>query len=91
MDQSVSDDNDPSGSVLCRQESVYRVNCMDCLDRTNVTQSVFARDVLQTAVSSSSIYYLDIYLLDLPTCNIYTRVYVNFYIHVFVCSFRSWE
>ncbi len=76
MDQSVSDDNDPSGSVLCRQESVYRVNCMDCLDRTNVTQSVFARDVLQTAVSSSSIYYLDIYLLDLPTCNIYTLVFM---------------
>ena len=57
-DQPVPKDSDQQqrevqGSVLCRQESVYRVNCMDCLDRTNVTQSVFAREVLQSAVSTS--------------------------------------
>lgn len=30
-----------------RQSGVMRTNCMDCLDRTNVVQSVFARKVLQ--------------------------------------------
>ncbi|KAI0032266.1 SacI homology domain-containing protein [Vararia minispora EC-137] len=32
--------------ILCRQNGVYRVNCIDCLDRTNVVQSAFARYVL---------------------------------------------
>ncbi|EDQ84307.1 uncharacterized protein MONBRDRAFT_12950 [Monosiga brevicollis MX1] len=29
---------------VTQQTGVVRTNCMDCLDRTNVTQSVFARD-----------------------------------------------
>ncbi|KAA1469556.1 hypothetical protein DENSPDRAFT_918842 [Dentipellis sp. KUC8613] len=33
--------------VLSRQKGVFRVNCIDCLDRTNVVQSAFARYVLQ--------------------------------------------
>ena len=33
-------------SVSKRQQSAIRTNCMDCLDRTNVVQSVFARKVL---------------------------------------------
>ncbi|KAF9204038.1 hypothetical protein BGZ49_005750 [Haplosporangium sp. Z 27] len=32
--------------VDCKQTSVVRTNCMDCLDRTNVVQSVVARWVL---------------------------------------------
>ncbi|KAI0005981.1 SacI homology domain-containing protein [Russula compacta] len=33
--------------ILSRQKGVYRVNCIDCLDRTNVMiQSAFARHVL---------------------------------------------
>ncbi|KAJ2437315.1 hypothetical protein GGF42_008671, partial [Coemansia sp. RSA 2424] len=32
--------------VLTRQHGVFRVNCMDCLDRTNVVQSTVARCVL---------------------------------------------
>ncbi|RKP39452.1 SacI homology domain-containing protein [Dimargaris cristalligena] len=37
-----------SGTTTCahRQTSVVRTNCMDCLDRTNVVQSVVARFVL---------------------------------------------
>ena len=27
-------------------KKVFRTNCMDCLDRTNVVQSVFARQLL---------------------------------------------
>ncbi|SPO23562.1 related to SAC1 - Phosphatidylinositol phosphate phosphatase [Ustilago trichophora] len=32
--------------VLSRQTGVFRVSCLDCLDRTNVVQSAFARHVL---------------------------------------------
>ena len=32
--------------VSQRQNGVFRTNCMDCLDRTNVVQSVLARNVL---------------------------------------------
>ncbi|CAG8630005.1 15229_t:CDS:10, partial [Acaulospora morrowiae] len=32
--------------VHCKQEGIFRTNCMDCLDRTNVVQSALAREVL---------------------------------------------
>ncbi|KAK0463920.1 inositol 5'-phosphatase [Desarmillaria tabescens] len=35
-------------NVLSTQKGAFRVNCIDCLDRTNVVQSAFARHVLQT-------------------------------------------
>ncbi|KAI6109734.1 SacI homology domain-containing protein [Pisolithus sp. B1] len=34
------------GTLLSEQKGVFRVNCIDCLDRTNVIQSTFARRVL---------------------------------------------
>lgn len=33
--------------LLSEQKGVFRVNCIDCLDRTNVVQSTFARHVLE--------------------------------------------
>ncbi|XP_067465654.1 phosphatidylinositide phosphatase SAC2 isoform X2 [Thunnus thynnus] len=33
--------------VICKQEGVFRVNCMDCLDRTNVVQAAIARVVME--------------------------------------------
>ena len=36
--------------VIWEQQSVFRVNCMDCLDRTNVVQAALARYVLETQV-----------------------------------------
>ncbi|KAH0830632.1 hypothetical protein J3R83DRAFT_2087 [Lanmaoa asiatica] len=32
--------------LLSKQKGIFRVNCIDCLDRTNVVQSAFARHVL---------------------------------------------
>ena len=32
--------------LVKEQTSVMRTNCMDCLDRTNVVQSAFARTVI---------------------------------------------
>ncbi|EIW70203.1 hypothetical protein TREMEDRAFT_30281 [Tremella mesenterica DSM 1558] len=36
------------GEVVRRQDGVFRTNCIDCLDRTNVVQSAIARQVLGT-------------------------------------------
>ena len=36
--------------IICDQRSVFRVNCMDCLDRTNVVQAAIARQVMETQV-----------------------------------------
>uniref|UniRef100_A0A8C1JUE0 BAG family molecular chaperone regulator 3-like n=1 Tax=Cyprinus carpio TaxID=7962 RepID=A0A8C1JUE0_CYPCA len=33
--------------VICEQEGIFRVNCMDCLDRTNVVQAAIARVVME--------------------------------------------
>ncbi|CAL1531722.1 unnamed protein product, partial [Lymnaea stagnalis] len=34
--------------VICEQRGVFRVNCVDCLDRTNVVQTAVARIVMET-------------------------------------------
>ncbi|XP_030014003.1 phosphatidylinositol-3-phosphatase SAC1-B [Sphaeramia orbicularis] len=39
---------DADGKVLSTQEGTFRSNCMDCLDRTNVIQSLLARRSLQS-------------------------------------------
>lgn len=40
-----------SHGVVCRQEGVFRVNCIDCLDRTNVVQTALARWVLENQLT----------------------------------------
>lgn len=39
------------GEVINLQNKVIRSNCMDCLDRTNVVQSMFSRWILQKQLS----------------------------------------
>jgi len=38
--------------VICQQDGIFRVNCMDCLDRTNVVQAAIARAVMEQQVRS---------------------------------------
>ncbi|KPJ04226.1 Phosphatidylinositide phosphatase SAC1 [Papilio xuthus] len=38
------------GTVLLRQTGVFRTNCVDCLDRTNVVQSLLARRQMEAAL-----------------------------------------
>lgn len=38
--------------VTMRQTGILRTNCIDCLDRTNVVQSVFARNILLKTLNS---------------------------------------
>lgn len=39
------------GVVTSQQKGVIRVNCMDCLDRTNVAESAFGQHMLQKALT----------------------------------------
>lgn len=39
--------------IVSKQKSIVRTNCMDCLDRTNVVQSVLAHWVLQQAFETA--------------------------------------
>lgn len=41
--------------VICTQEGIFRVNCMDCLDRTNVVQAAIARVVMEKQVYETTI------------------------------------
>lgn len=36
--------------MICEQTGVFRVNCIDCLDRTNVVQTAVARLVIDQQV-----------------------------------------
>jgi hypothetical protein len=37
---------------MSQQKGVFRVNCIDCLDRTNVVQSAFGRAVLSSQLEA---------------------------------------
>jgi hypothetical protein len=39
-------------TLMSQQKGVFRVNCIDCLDRTNVVQSAFAKYVLNKQLSA---------------------------------------
>ena len=45
---------DSSGDALFVQQGVFRTNCMDCLDRTNVVQSLLAYKTLQHQLQVSA-------------------------------------
>lgn len=43
------------GTVISTQSGVFRTNCVDCLDRTNVVQSMLARRSLQQVLEKLNI------------------------------------
>ncbi|KAI0093512.1 SacI homology domain-containing protein [Irpex rosettiformis] len=43
--------------IMSQQKGVFRVNCIDCLDRTNVMESAFARHVLNRQLGSVALQY----------------------------------
>lgn len=43
------------GMIILTQEGVFRTNCVDCLDRTNVVQSLLARRSLKIVLQVSTI------------------------------------
>jgi hypothetical protein len=42
-----------SGAILAEQHGIFRTNCLDCLDRTNVTQTALAREILSLQIRDS--------------------------------------
>lgn len=50
---------DKEGNILEEQRGVIRSNCIDCLDRTNVTQSYLARISLDSQLRRIGIFSLD--------------------------------
>lgn len=46
---------DPKEQILLNQTGTFRTNCVDCLDRTNVVQSLLARHMLNIQASNIGI------------------------------------
>ncbi|KAK3541362.1 hypothetical protein QTP86_023088 [Hemibagrus guttatus] len=49
---------DADGTVQLQQEGTFRSNCMDCLDRTNVVQSLLARRSLQSQLQRMGVLHV---------------------------------
>uniref|UniRef100_A0AAR2LR20 SAC domain-containing protein n=1 Tax=Pygocentrus nattereri TaxID=42514 RepID=A0AAR2LR20_PYGNA len=49
---------DADGTVQVHQEGTFRSNCMDCLDRTNVVQSLLARRSLQSQLERMGVLHV---------------------------------
>ncbi|KAM4581311.1 phosphatidylinositol-3-phosphatase SAC1-B [Odontesthes bonariensis] len=49
---------DADGKVLLNQDGTFRSNCMDCLDRTNVIQSLLARRSLQSQLQRMGVLHM---------------------------------
>lgn len=49
-----------ASSILSRQCGAFRINCIDCLDRTNVTQYVACRLALSRMIRASGVYVPDL-------------------------------
>lgn len=45
-----------SQEVITRQDGIFRVNCLDCLDRTNLIEQVICRSVLENILTNQGIY-----------------------------------
>lgn len=46
------------GTVLSTQSGVFRTNCIDCLDRTNVVQSMLAKRILRQVLEKINILHV---------------------------------
>jgi hypothetical protein len=44
-----------TGQIECQQTGVFRTNCIDCLDRTNVVQNLFAKRILEKQLQQYNI------------------------------------
>lgn len=49
---------DADGNILSNQDGTFRSNCMDCLDRTNVIQSLLARRSLQSQLQRMGVLHM---------------------------------
>ncbi|PLW11810.1 hypothetical protein PCANC_18042 [Puccinia coronata f. sp. avenae] len=52
-DNDVDDVDHREAEIVTRQQGVFRVNCLDCLDRTNVVQEMLSRMALEAFLARS--------------------------------------
>ena len=77
----------PSERVLSIQNGVFRTNCIDCLDRTNVVQSMLAHRILELQMQvmalsgkdSTKDCSGDLYECITPSSFLYTCLHTNTY------------
>lgn len=62
--------------LLCKQQGVFRVNCMDCLDRTNVIQALIARRILDLVLMKLGFLMPD-QTLPLPCLQLYRKLWAD--------------
>ncbi|XP_019358461.1 PREDICTED: phosphatidylinositide phosphatase SAC2 [Gavialis gangeticus] len=62
--------------VICKQEGIFRVNCMDCLDRTNVVQAAIARVVMEQQLKKLGVMPPE-QLLPMKCNRIYQIIWAN--------------
>ncbi|GAA6094323.1 phosphatidylinositol-3-phosphatase SAC1-B, partial [Tachysurus ichikawai] len=65
---------DADGTVQLQQEGTFRSNCMDCLDRTNVVQSLLARRSLQSQLQRLGVLHVGQRIEDQVECE---KIYKN--------------
>lgn len=46
-----------SEGLICEQRGVFRVNCVDCLDRTNIVQTALAKTVMDIQVCTIFVHF----------------------------------
>lgn len=73
------------GTLLSAQDGVFRTNCIDCLDRTNVVQSMIAKRVLNDVLSRLQILRK---IEDHPSVEEhFKRVRLQFYLYKYMFLF----
>lgn len=66
------------GTILSQQEGIFRTNCIDCLDRTNVVQSLIAKVVLQNQLTKLGVLDQGQHIKDCKTFNLtYNNVWAD--------------
>lgn len=53
------------GKLLVSQKGVFRTNCVDCLDRTNVVQSLLGRRILTVMLQVKLLLFKLNYILNI--------------------------
>eukprot|EP01119_Soliformovum_irregulare_P024132 TRINITY_DN8582_c0_g1_i1.p1 TRINITY_DN8582_c0_g1~~TRINITY_DN8582_c0_g1_i1.p1 ORF type:complete len:1118 (+),score=325.37 TRINITY_DN8582_c0_g1_i1:40-3393(+) len=65
---------DSEGKPVMTQTGTFRTNCIDCLDRTNVVQTLFARRMLRRQLNNLGLIPSDVKLEDLPSVEAWFKI-----------------
>lgn len=72
------------GTLVSQQDGVFRTNCIDCLDRTNVVQSMLAKRSLTNALQVR-------YCSKKSDVNMPVVLSLKYWYLINIFMFRNWE